>query len=641
MKSFRINILDKIDKKKVLGVLLAIYAGCCLSYLFNLMAMPKVFTQSVFSIAMFAILFRGLQLVAEDWNGIEDAQGKKKRIRYVLLMGFALGLAFLWGYQLRMNGMTTPGVKGKLFDICVAGGLAVALSPFVNIWFRLLDRKGNADVAVFEEKVQKGKSGRTFLISWGVIMLCWLPVFLAYYPAIMSYDFHRQSQEAYQGYIWFNSHHPLIHTFLIRCALLIGEFLGSYEAGMAIFSIFQMLVLSVVMAYSCSMVGRLTGKKWPVVASVLLFALLPVHSVMSLCMTKDILFSAFFLLVMLLVLERKLYRDKPDGKQWKLILLDVALVLSGILMIMFRNNAVYAFAVFTVFYVLWSQKERVRILLLCVLIIAGGQGAKSAMQTAMDAGTGSKMEMYSVFVQQMCRVGKNQEQMITGEEWQLINKYIPYDIWKNYNPVIADSIKGTVTVTTFQTWKDDIPGMLSDWAQLGLRYPSDYIDAFLALTSGYWFPDDVSNAEVLGVGEDTNLGLIYTFNASTSDVFEGVESHSYLPGLLKLYSKIVNGNCYDSWPVLSNLFKPAFYCWILILVMVSLLYLKEPKKLLLCMLPFWYLMTLLLGPVVNIRYAYPMMIAAPFLLAWLFGKGNWDTEDSREKRIIKFKKSKK
>lgn len=624
--SFRFN-WKKLDNhyRKMLGVLLVIYAGCSLSYLFNLMAMPKVFTQSVFSIAMFAILTKGLLLLVRDWKEIVDEKSGKKRVKYVLLVGFALGLSLVWGYQLRMKGMTTPGAKGKLFDLLMSGGLAIALAPFVNIWFRILDHRKEKDAAAGEtaEETKRGKSGRTFLISWGVIMLCWIPVFLAYYPAIMSYDFNRQAQEAYKGYIWFNNHHPLIHTFLIRCALLLGESLGSYEAGMAIFSLFQMCVLSVSMAYSCSMIGRLTRRKWSVVVSTLLFAVLPVHSVLSLCMTKDILFSAFFLLFLLLVLERKLYHGRADGKKWVLVLLDVAMVLTGILMIMFRNNAVYAFAVFAVFYVLWSQRERVTILVLCLLILAGGQGAKSALQTAMDAGSGSKMEMYSVFVQQMCRAGKNQEQMLTGEEWQVINKYVPYEIWQNYNPTIADSIKGVITVTTFQTWKEDIPGMLKDWIQLGVKYPSDYIDAFLALTSGYWFLDDVSGAEVLGVGEDTALGLIYTFNASKSDGFEGVESHSYLPGLRDLYARIVNGNEYDDWPVLSNLFKPAFYCWILLLVMVSFLYLGEPKKLVLCMMPFWYLMTLLLGPVVNIRYAYPVMIAAPFLLAWLFGKVDW------------------
>ena len=102
----------------------------------------------------------------------------------------------------------------------------------------------------------------SFFVSWAVIFVAWIPVFLAYYPAIMSYDCHRQFQEAIRGYIWFNSHHPLVHTFVIRMFLLLGEKIGSYEVGMALFSLLQMSILSVIYAYACNMVGRLVKKKW-------------------------------------------------------------------------------------------------------------------------------------------------------------------------------------------------------------------------------------------------------------------------------------------------------------------------------------------------------------------------------------------
>lgn len=604
--------------KRILEIILTIYAGCSMSYLYNLMAASGQFSQSVFSIALFFLLWVGMRYVGGKLEEIEDRKKRKRRVCYVLTSSLLLGVTFVMGYQLRMQGMTSLGVKGKLFILLVSAGISVGISPLVNMWFQILDKhKAGADAA--RDGIKKPvKSGRVFLISWGVIYLCWIPVFLAYYPAIMSYDFNRQSIWAHLGYQWFTTHHPLIHTFLIKCFFDLGKVIGSYQLGMAIFSLVQMLILSAVYAYSCAMIGRLTRKRWPVVITVLLFALLPLHSVMVLCVTKDVLFSAFLLLFLLLLLERRMYRGKEAGKKGKLLLLDAVLAVTGILMLLFRNNAVYAFAVFAVFCVLWSAKERVRVLILCVLILAGGQGAKVGMQTAMNAGVGSEAEMYSVFMQQMCRTALNHENTLTEDEWSTLNYYVPAEYWHNYNPAIADSIKGNVTVTAFQNWKDDIPRMLKDWAEIGLRYPNDYIDAFLELTMGYWFLDDVSHAEVLGYGEGSEYGLIYTFNASQSDWFEGIESHSYLPGLKEFYQSIVSGNGYYNWPVLSNLFKPAFYCWALLWIMISLLYRRQRSKLVLCMLPFWYLMTLLLGPVVNIRYVYPIIVAIPFLLAWLF-----------------------
>lgn len=352
---------------------------------------------------------------------------------------------------------------------------------------------------------------------------------------------------------------------------------------------------------------------------------------MALSMTKDVFFSAFFLLFLLLVLERRMCEKKIPG-----ILLTAALILTGILTVLFRNNAIYALAIFAIMYVFWSKKERLQIIFICLAILCGGVGIKNTIQTAMDAGSGSKMEMYSVFVQQMCRVAVYHEEVLTPEEHTMINTYIPYAFWYDYNPPISDTIKANIAAYSFDNWDDDIPGMLADWLQIGLKYPNDYIDAFLALTSGYWFLDDVSHAEVLGYGDDTNLGLLYTFNASHSDVFEGIENHSFLPGLLKSYQKIVNGNCYYHWPVLNLLFKPAFYCWALVLTMISIWYMKEYNKLILTLLPLVYLLTLFLGPVVNLRYAYPIIVLIPFLTTWSFSNTQWiqktgDIADNPEK----------
>ncbi len=610
-----------INGKKICEMILTIYATCSMSYVLNLMTAGSGFSQSAFSILLFLLLFAGVHYVIDKLARIEDGKQRRRRIGYVFVTGFLLGLAFVMGYQLRMQGMTLLGVKGKLLILLAAGGISVALSPFVSGWFALLDGRKSTDAqeaAATGAKAMHG--GKVFLISMAVIFCCWIPVFLAYYPAIMSYDFNRQSIWAYQGYIWFTTHHPLIHTFLIKCFFDLGKTIGSYEIAMALFSLMQMLILSAVYAYSCSMIGRLTRKKWTVAVTVLFFALLPLHSVMVLCMTKDVLFGAFFLLFLLLLLERKMCAGRR-------LLPDIALVFTGILMLLFRNNAVYAFVVFALFWLLWSKKERISVLVLCVLITAGGIGVNAGMKAVMGAGEGSEAEKYSVFMQQMCRTARNHENTLTEEEWAILNYYVPCEYWHDYNPAIADSIKGNVTVTAFQNWKDDIPQMLKDWAKIGLRYPNDYIDAFLELTMGYWFPDDVSHAEVLGYGEDSHYGLIYTFNASASEVFEGVESHSYLPGLQKWYQKIVNGNAYYDMPVLSNLFKPAFYCWVLVLVMISFIYRRQKGKLVLCMLPFWYLMTLFLGPVVNIRYVYPIIAAVPLLLSWLFG-----SEDSFERK---------
>lgn len=608
-----------------LWAVLTLYGGIGVCYLFNIAGFAgqvdlKGFTQSALNPLSFVLVGYFLRLLYRDYQKIEDKKKRKRRFLFSYVFSFLLALSFVLGYQMRTIGNTLPGFKGKGEILIMAGGLAFAFLPLVNKWFVLLEKWQSGGE---KEDLSACAKRKTFPISWLVIFLCWIPVFLAYYPAIMSYDFHRQSQEAYQGFIWFNDHHPLVHTFLIRVFFLLGEAIGSYQVGMALFSLLQMLILSAVLAYSCNVIARMTRRIWPAVVMAVIYAILPIHPVMALSMTKDVLFSAFFLLLLLLIWEqRRFFTEVYAGsKRDKLKMLGfaAAMLLTGILTMLLRNNAVYAFAIFAVIYVLFSAKQRIYIALLCVAIVAGGMGCKTGIREAMNAGTGSQAEMYSVFMQQFARVGQKQAATLTDEEWEIIKYYVG-DEWDDYNPPLADTIKGTITVTTFQTWKDDIPKMLSDWVKIGVRYFNEYIDAFLALTSGYWFLDDVSHAEVLSYGEDTNLGLLYTFNASVSDAFAGVESKSYFPALLSAYQKIVNGNSYYGWPLLSVLFKPAFYSWILVLAFISYAYLKEYRKQLLSYFVLLYLMTLLLGPVVNLRYAYPIMIAVPVFVALIFSK---------------------
>lgn len=610
------------EKQIILWGALGSYGSLSLCDLFDMVMRDISFSFSIFVIPVFAVVFFSLRKFLVVYEEEADVKVRRKRLVYAMVLGSLLGLSQMLGYRLQIFGYTPHGVWSKLGILLTAIGIGVALLPCIYFYLKWLDnRRKKRETVKFSKKFARN----IFWISWGIILITWIPAFLAYYPAIMSYDCNRQFQEAYLGYMWFNSHHPLVHTFLIRMFLLLGESLGSYQVGMAIYSLVQMLVLSVIFAYACNMVGRLINKKWTVAVVVAFFAFLPLHHVLAICVTKDILFTAFFLLFCLLILEY----NQTNNQRAKWLLLG-AMFLVGILVMLFRNNAIYAFAVFAVFYVVWSKKERLVILFLCVAVLLGGKFCAQGIQKAMDAGSGSEVEMYSVFLHQFARVGLYQNDNLDIEEYGIINKYVDSMYWNQYNPNIADGIKGNVAVTTFGNWKDDILTMLKDWTKIGLRYPNDYIDAFLELTRGYWFLDDVSHSEVLGYGADTNWGLIYTANLSVSSVFEGVENNSLLPALLKVYQKIVNGNDYYDWPVLSMLFKPAFYCWVLVIVMISLCYMRQKGKLILCLFPLMYLFTLLLGPVVNFRYIYPIMVVIPVLVMWMFSNCDWKIKDDKK-----------
>ena len=75
-------------------------------------------------------------------------------------------------------------------------------------------------------------------------------------------------------------------------------------------------------------------------------------------------------------------------------------------------------------------------------------------------------------------------------------------------------------------------------------------------------------------------------------------------------------------PVISTVSNEAFPFWILVVVASVLLYQRKLKKLLPLLLVFGFWGTMLLGPLIAIRYAYPIIVCVPSMLAVLYYENN-------------------
>lgn len=599
--------------KQLIGVLAAFVGTYGLSYILSLNeafeATYSMLTVFVFLLNCFVwkVLLKGIEI-------------KKKRLVYAFLLAFLFALSLVMGYQLQAWGITASGVKGKFMIAVRSACLAMMLFPFSYYLFALWEK-----LMGDREKAEAGKHWKglpVFLITTAVIFLCWIPVFLAYYPAIMTFDFHRQAGEAARGFIWFNPYQPLAHTFLIWVAFQIGNAVGSLEIGMACYSIFQMLVLAVAFGYSCNLVYRMTRRKWAVVLMTIFFGIFPFISVLSVCVTKDIIFTALFLIFMCLFVERSYFFSTASAK--KKLVLDIVWVLEGIVMVLFRNNALYALAVFAFFFIIMvEKKQKIRTLVICLALVIGGKGALEGIRFAMGTKVPTnKVEMFSVPIQQFGRVGYYQADSMTDQELAIVSNYVSWKIWPNYNAPLADTLKGEVGAYQFPyTWEGNYVQLFKDWVTIGLKYPNEYIDAFLALTCGYWFMDDRTWCEVLGYGTETRMGAIYTYNSVPTDIIpQGIAHESKLPAMEEALEEIVSGNSFYDWPVLSLLCKPALYVWCMVLAVMLALYFKQKKKLMMLLLPVLYFCTLLLGPVVQIRYIFTILAVIPLLFALLYYK---------------------
>lgn len=554
-----------------------------------------------------------------------DEKTKRRRLFFAGVTGFLFSLSMFVGYQLQNGGATDGGFWGRSLTLFRSLCLSAAVYPLCSFFFGWVESVGAERKSVKEHDSTKEKTAVCFhpAAVFGVcaagIFVCLIPVWLAYYPIIMSYDFHRQVNEAYHGFDYFYPYQPIAHTWVIWVFLQLGRALGSLETGFACMALFQMLLYALVAGYACSMLYRLLRKVWPVAAAAVFFGVFPFNSVMILCTTKDVLFTVLFLLFFLLLMERELFsgrRVSPTPIRW----IDVLLVAEGCLMMQFRNNAFYAVAVFSVLYVLLVPKrEKLRALLLCLLLIAGGKGTELAVKKAIGTElSGSRVEMFSVPIQQFARVGYLYGSELDQFTALKLDGYVPWQDWSAYNPPLADTVKNSVRSEKFE---GDYGSLFSLWTELGLQYPDAYLDAFLELTRGYWFLDDLSWAENLGWGVEGRMGAIFTYNSSEIAGVGSISHESKLPWLEAQLEKIVSGNAFYDWPVISLPFRSAFYPWSLFLLSMAFLYKRQKRQLRLSLLLWIYFGTVLLGPVVQLRYLFPFMVILPLTLSMLFVEG--------------------
>lgn len=608
---------------------LAAFAGTYgISYLMN-MRESSMFSFSVLTILLFVAIFLLLVKFQERMELFADRKQRKRRARYVFFVSFIFALTMVMGYQLQWLGYTEGGLRGRGLILIRSLCISVAAMPLVELLFAFWEYLGSRGADGTGTAGENAGAGRNeaagkklwkyFAGCFGGIWLCWIPVWLAYYPVIMSYDFHRQSVEVVNSFSVFSTSQPLVHTLLIWCFRQLGLKIGSFQIAFALFALFQQMFLAAALGYSCVMIYRICKKRWVMIGTALFFGLFPLISIFACCTTKDVLFSAFFLFFLLFLLERFVFCQEKNRRK-----LDVLVILSGVLMVLFRGNAWYALLPFVLLLPFFCERrEKYRILMTGVVLLLLGKGALAGIQVVLGAGSAAETEKYGAMIQCMARVAHIHGAAMPEETRELLKLYIPEECWDGYNPAIVDGIKTAICQREgyLPRW-ENTTGMLSAWLRIGIKYPNEYLDALLEVTRGYWFWDDTSHAEMLGIGLEERMGILYTYNSYAEVAFDGQLQHiSKFPWLEEKLEEIVSDNSYYKYPVISNLFEPAFWAWALLLLVVFCLYDKKYRKLKILLYPLCYFATLLIGPTAIIRYIYPILFSVPVLFIYVrYGK---------------------
>lgn len=544
------------------------------------------------------------------WKGMDRVVwGDLRENLIALSLALVFSVCMAIGSDLDSTEYLVFGDRKRIFCIvCFALALTVLLR---EVWSCM----DSGETAVCGSRgVESGYSGKTFLAIVCLLLLCWLPVFLASYPGFFVYDAQDEVNQVLTRS--FSSHHPLLHVLMLGgIVAAVHKVSGSYNLGIACYMAVQMCVAALSFAYMMNFLKRhrvYRGFRIAFLASIGLFPVFPMY---VLCSSKDTLFSIALLLLILHLYE--LLTDTTGFfSSWRK---PAGLVLSSFFMMSLRHNGVYAFLVLLVLMAFRAVRKRAEVkpakiigMFLLPVVLCGG--ATTLMTELLHASAGGKQEMLTVPIMQLTRVYETDADSFSNGEKELLYQYLPEEAMARYTPKLSDPVK---VLFNNEKYGEDPLGFWRLWLGAGISHVGTYINAWLYTSYGFWYPDTIIDA----------YGGIqrHTFLYGESSYF-GYETEppgtreSRISCLDELYRRLSLEIAQQKIPVVSMLFSPGFWFWFYAFAFGFFLKRRQYSRALTFLIVLLLWLTVLLGPTCMVRYVLIFWFAYPVLGAMVFEK---------------------
>ena len=429
-----------------------------------------------------------------------------------------------------------------------------------------------------------------FLVSVIIFMICWLPYFLSFFPATISPDGMGLFNKS-QTHLVMMDNHTFAYAIFMRICCIIGNFLFHSTTGMiATYTFIQMLIMAIIFSLLITFLYKKNINKKVLIGVILYFAINPLFGYYSVVMWKDILFSCFVILLTLCCYNMIEHKENLTKKDF------IPFIISSLLVIFFRNNAIYMYFILAILTFVFFKKYYKQFILIFVFIIGFYVVIKGPVFNYLDVYKSGSAEYLAIPMQQIGRmVYKGIE--LTEQEEKMISKVLDVDIMKDaYNPRWSDGIKfnDNFNIEPFNKNKFDY---LKLWLQLVIKHPKTALETYSISTLGYWYPNIEARAYENSIVENNY----------------GIEMQPQAP---KIVQDFVSFMGIRDLPIISLLISIGLIMW---LVFLSIYILIKKKKLgylyiYIPVLGIW-LTLLVASPVYNeLRYIYALFTTLPILL---------------------------
>lgn len=537
-------------------------------------------------------------------------------IKKVLAIILALLYSIIYtvvGPMIKMQSLSFNISQLLRFVLCFVLCSAVNILIFSVIpqWYFKIIRNGR--ISRYFDKLGERK---LFLIVWAFIFASWIPAYLILYPGVLSYDIISQVGSAL-GKITDN-HHPVLHTWLIRFFMKLGDNLfSSYEFGIGLLSYLQMLILSYALARLVMLLKKKNVPTLIVMLTAFFSAIWFMNACLSVTMVKDTLHAAFLVLFVCHFAEIVMNPLEYSSRKHNLIFLPIV----GFFMCAFRNNGIhiyiFCFAALFILRIFQIKKVKAYIALIVAILLPVFMFKiyTGPVFDALGIKQGEVREALCIPIQQLQRVAVNKADELTSEQMERMDYYIDNLKWmqastgRAYNPFFADPAKSSFYS---EHYNNDPIAFWKFYLQIGRQFSKEYIVAFLSNSLGFWYP---------GYYE---FSYVMYENYSPEAFVEPLERKSIegLRGLKEYYKSVCASDFWRETPVLRLFFVPGFSIWILIYAMI-LAWRKRgfATKVLPLFLPLIAQYgIMILSPMSSFRYSWPFYLIVPLSFIGIFGE---------------------
>lgn len=366
-------------------------------------------------------------------------------------------------------------VLQNLFQLgcCLLGGFFAGYAVLLYLLKRLPFSHSTGD---------RKNSWLVFLFVFSsVALIDLLYLLFAQYPGILTTDSFSTMKQLL-GLSRYNNTMPFWHTVTVKVFVDLGLALfGEINAAVACFHVAQILFMAFCFAYALTTMYQMKVPVWFLSLAYLVYAAQPHNIVYSITLWKDIPFAGAAALFTTAFC--RLLRGVGKHKTWNYI----AFVAGALGFSLWRTNGWYAFLVVVLLMWLLMRKEHKKLLIIMTVILVFCWILINPLLDILGVSGTNFVEAFAVPMQQIARVIAEGKEL-TETETALLEKIFWMDkVGPMYNPQTVDPVK-------FETFQYDNVGYILEnpgaylklYLSIGMRYPGEYLKAWVEETKGYW-----------------------------------------------------------------------------------------------------------------------------------------------------------